>query len=102
MEPIECEPAKTLEAMFDLYADCERALQRRKNLPTNELIALAEKAGFRFPPKGSGGSHMVGKHPTHKTLVPLSDIINIQSDSGKAKPYQVKQVVGFIQLAQPK
>lgn len=100
MEPKEFNYSETLEALYGLSADCADALMRKNNFSIKDLKLLAEKAGFSFP--RTSGSHMIGKHPTHRTLVPLKDIINLQTDSGKAKPYQVKQVVEFIQLAQPK
>lgn len=100
MEPKEFDYSKTLEALHGLTDDCADALMRKNNFSIKELKLLAEKAGFSFP--RINGSHVIGKHPTHRTLVPLKDLINLQKDSGKAKPYQVKQVVEFIQLAQPK
>ena len=90
----------TLEAQLGLSSACEDALRRRGNLPFRELTALVERAGF--VQAGGKGSHFVWVHPTHCTGNPLSDIITLQSEKGKAKPYQIRQVVKFLRTAQPK
>ena len=100
MEPEEFDYSKTLESMHNLKEDCDLAFQKRKNLPFNDLKLLAKKAGFIFT--HDGGSHQAGRHPTHITLNPKSAQITIQSNSGKAMPYQVKLVIEFIRIAQPK
>ena len=43
------------------------------------------------PPRTSGGSHAVFKTPW-----PGDPRVNIQNDHGKAKPYQVRQVLAAI------
>jgi hypothetical protein len=43
------------------------------------------------PPRTSGGSHSV-----YRTPWPGNPRVNIQNDHGKAKPYQVKQVLTAI------
>lgn len=91
---------QTLEELFGLHDLCEAALQRRSNFPFQELVSLVERAGFLN--SGGKGSHTVWSHPTHRTEHPLSDIVTLQSDKGKAKPYQIKQVVKFIRTALPK
>lgn len=98
MEPID--PEKTLEAIHGLKDICDEFLQKKNNLPFKRLVWLAKKAGFEMEQDGT--SHMKGTHPTHVNLLKNSDLIDIQSKKGQAKPYQIGQVVEFIQLAQPK
>jgi len=66
---------------------------KAKNAPGNlrftDLCALAELAGFRF--NRSAGSHRLYEHPSGMMM-------NFQDRDGKAKPYQVKQLLDFIDL----
>jgi len=48
-------------------------------------------------PRQSGGSHCIFKTPWSG-----DPRVNIQNDKGKAKPYQVKQVVNAIQVLKVK
>jgi hypothetical protein len=53
---------------------------------------LTKVCGHYFgPPRASGGSHAVFKTPW-----PGDPRVNIQNDHGKAKPYQVRQVLAVI------
>ncbi len=90
----------SLEEQYGLREACDDALQRKANLPFVDLVALVERAGFEKA--GGKGSHDVWHHPTHRTDSPLSDIVTLQSHKGKAKPYQIRQVVRFIRIARPK
>ncbi len=54
---------------------------------------LAKVCEHNFgPPRTSGGSHAVFKTPW-----PGDPRVNIQNDHGKAKPYQVRQVLAAIE-----
>lgn len=53
------------------------------NIPFEELIKLLIKFGFNERIKGS--HHIFYKED-------IAEILNLQSKSGKAKPYQVKQI----------
>ena len=90
----------TLEEILGLKDICDDFLHRKNNLSYNILINLVRKAGFQKI--GGKGSHEVWYHPSYRIDVPLSDIITLQSVKGKAKPYQVQQVVKFIRLARQK
>lgn len=57
------------------------------NFSFDELTSLLERLGFEFRIKGS-------HHIFYKRGV--EEIINLQSKSGKAKPYQIKQVRNII------
>jgi len=62
-----------------------------ENLTFNELCSLAEHAGFEF--RNQTGSHKIFKHPTIKKMLNLQPDKN---DKGKAKKYQIKQLVSYI------
>jgi hypothetical protein len=69
----------------------EKAKKSPNNFLFNEACALAEGVGFVLRRKKSGSSHHIYKHPG----VPY--IMNLQPVGKKAKPYQVKQLVGYIE-----
>lgn len=54
-----------------------------KSFDFEDLVSLLKKLGFELRIRGS--HHIFFKEG-------IEEIINLQSDSGKAKPYQVKQV----------
>jgi predicted RNA binding protein YcfA (HicA-like mRNA interferase family) len=58
-----------------------------KNIRFEELRSILKNLGFEERIKGS--HHIF-------TRKDVEEIINIQSDGGNAKPYQVKQVRGII------
>lgn len=71
----------------------EKIYEKAKNSPANvgfrELCYLAEKVNFEL--RDQKGSHKTYKHPQYK------DMMNFQPDkNGKAKPYQVHQLINFI------
>ncbi|MBP7231355.1 MAG: type II toxin-antitoxin system HicA family toxin [Syntrophaceae bacterium] len=59
------------------------------NIRFNDLCLLAERAGFVFD--HPNGSHKFFKHSIYKDV-----IMNFQNVKGKAKPYQVRQLIDFI------
>jgi len=67
--------------------------------PANVRFADLRKVCEEYfgPPRQSGSSHLIFKTPW------VGDPrINIQNDKGKAKPYQVRQVLRAIQKLQDK
>ena len=54
----------------------------------NELLLVAMAFGFEF--KGMKGSHVV------YSRCDLKEILTFQNVNGKAKPYQVKQLIDLI------
>ena len=74
-----------------------RAKEGPANLSFDDLCKIAELAGFEERDR-RGGSHVIYKHPD------ISDIsgamCNFQSIDGKAKPYQVRQLLEKIELYQ--
>jgi predicted RNA binding protein YcfA (HicA-like mRNA interferase family) len=65
----------------------QRATEAPGNLRFSDLCTLAEMAGFVFD--RAGGSHKIYKHPA-------GGMMNFQDVNGKAKPYQVKQLLDYI------
>lgn len=74
-----------LEKLLKLHKKCE---QSQHNVSFSELCKLAEMVGFSFDRQSS--SHHVYRHEKHP------GIMNFQDVNGKAKPYQVKQLLNFI------
>jgi len=67
--------------------------EKIRNAPENvrfeEICALAEMAGFTF--KAARGSHKTYRHAG------VVELLNFQDDGGKAKPYQVRQLLKIIE-----
>lgn len=63
--------------------------RRRKNLAFSELAKVCDR--FFGDPRQKGTSHRV-----YRTPWPGNPRVNIQSDKGMAKPYQVRQVIKAI------
>lgn len=70
----------------------EKILDKARNQPNNfrfdDLIWLAEQAGFIR--SRQRGSHVLLNHPG------LDTEMNFQEMKGKAKPYQIRQLLAFI------
>jgi len=60
-----------------------------KNIRFTEAIAVAE--GFGFKLDRISGSHHIFVHPS------VPELINLQDVKGKAKPYQVKQLLKIVE-----
>lgn len=73
------------EKLLRLHAKLE---QSQINISFSELCKLAEMVGFIFDRQN--GSHKVYRHEKYP------GIMNFQEVKGKAKPYQVKQLLNFI------
>jgi hypothetical protein len=66
-----------------------KALTGSKNLRFTEAVRLAEAFGFRL--SRVRGSHHVFVHQT------LRELVNLQEVIGKAKPYQVRQLLDLVE-----
>lgn len=95
------EPGLTLEEFFKLETVCQEFLSKKNNLAFNDLVNLASQVGFKFKNQ-DGTSHRHAKHPTYEAGPPAYDKITLQSRKGKAIPYQVEQLIKFIQTAKIK
>jgi predicted RNA binding protein YcfA (HicA-like mRNA interferase family) len=59
------------------------------NLAFGDLCGLAEKLGFEL--RRVSGSHHVFVHRD------ISELVNLQSIRGQAKPYQVRQLMRLVE-----
>jgi len=59
------------------------------NYSYKDLCWLVKEVGFEF--SGESGDHRIYKLPG------IIEIINLQNVKGKAKPYQIKQVLSLIE-----
>ena len=66
-----------------------KALESPQNLRFGEAVKLAQAFGFRLV--RINGSH----HIFSRTGVPM--LVNLQAVKGKAKPYQVKQLLELVE-----
>ena len=66
-----------------------KALTGSKNLRFTEAVRLAKAFGFQQ--SRVRGSHHVFVHPT------LQELVNLQEVGGKAKPYQVRQLLDLVE-----
>ena len=68
----------------------EKILEKMRSEPANVRFADLQRVceSFFGKPRQSGSSHTV-----YKTPWPGNPRVNIQNDKGKAKPYQVRQVL---------
>jgi predicted RNA binding protein YcfA (HicA-like mRNA interferase family) len=60
-----------------------------KNIRFNRLCNIAEEFGFKF--RGGKGSHRI------YVKNGIKEILNFQNVHGKAKPYQVRQLIKVIE-----
>lgn len=67
----------------------EKALSGSKNIAFTEIISLAEAFGFRL-------SRIRGSH--HIFVLPdTTELLNLQDVDGKAKPYQIRQMLRIVE-----
>lgn len=67
----------------------QKLLSGSKNIRFSEATACAEMFGFRLG--RINGSHHIYVHPD------VPELVNLQNVQGKAKPYQVKQLLQIIE-----
>jgi predicted RNA binding protein YcfA (HicA-like mRNA interferase family) len=67
----------------------KKLLSGSKNIRFSEAVACAEAFGFQL--KGISGSHHIYVHPD------IPELLNLQDVKGKAKPYQIKQLLQLIE-----
>lgn len=67
----------------------QKLLFGSKNIRFSEAVAGAEMFGFRLD--RINGSHHIFVHPD------VPELVNLQNVKGKAKPYQVKQLLQVIE-----
>ena len=64
-------------------------INNSKNVRYSDFVALIEAFGFKLHRRK--GSHDVYKHPK------VVEILNIQNQNGKAKPYQIDQFLDYVE-----
>ena len=69
-----------------------RIVNNQKNVAFNDFITLVE--AFKFNRTRGEGSHSIYKNPN------IAEFLNIQSENGKAKPYQIKQFLSLVEKYQ--
>ncbi|MGP0067200.1 MAG: type II toxin-antitoxin system HicA family toxin [Isosphaeraceae bacterium] len=67
----------------------QKALNRPKNLSFQDLLKLAQAFGFELA--RINGSHHILVHPD------VDHPLNLQEVDGKAKPYQVRQLIRLVE-----
>lgn len=67
----------------------EKLLACPANIRFSEAVAIAEAFGFRLD--RVSGSHHIFTRPG------IAELINLQKVSGRAKPYQLKQLLSIIE-----
>jgi hypothetical protein len=67
-----------------------KLLSGSKNIRFSEAVAIAEAFGFRLD--RVNGSHHIFVHPK------IPELLNLQDLQGKAKPYQVKQLLQLAEI----
>lgn len=75
--------------MTDKFRLLERLKRNPKNVRFNKLCKAAEAFGFKF--KGGKGSHRIYIRKG------IKEMLNFQNVQGKAKPYQVRQLIKVIE-----
>ncbi len=67
-----------------------KLLSGSKNVRFSEAVVIAEAFGFRLD--RVNGSHHIFVHPQ------IPELLNLQDLKGKAKPYQVKQLLQLAEI----
>jgi len=67
----------------------KKLLSGSKNIRFADLVACAEGFGFRLA--RVSGSHHIYVHPD------VPELINLQDVDGKAKPYQIRQLLQIVE-----
>ena len=71
----------------------QKALSSPANLRFEEACSLARAFGFHL--SRVKGSHHIFAHPS------VRELVNLQEVKGKAKPYQVKQLLALVEGYNP-
>ena len=71
------------------YKLIKKLLSGSKNVKFTEAVQCAELFGFTL--SRISGSHHIFVHPD------IPNLINLQNVNGKAKPYQIKQLLNLIE-----
>jgi predicted RNA binding protein YcfA (HicA-like mRNA interferase family) len=67
----------------------QKIISGSRNVRFKEAVRLAEAFGFRMD--RISGSHHIFVHPE------IPELLNLQNVAGKAKPYQMKQLIKIVE-----
>jgi predicted RNA binding protein YcfA (HicA-like mRNA interferase family) len=67
----------------------QKIISGSRNIRFKEAVRLAEAFGFRMD--RISGSHHIFVHPE------IPELLNLQNVAGKAKPYQMKQLIKIVE-----
>jgi predicted RNA binding protein YcfA (HicA-like mRNA interferase family) len=67
----------------------QQIINNRNNIDFNDFILIVESFGFVNHRKN--GSHIMYKHRG------VAEVLNLQEVKGKAKPYQIKQFLNYVE-----
>ena len=67
----------------------QKIISGSRNVRFKEAVRLAEAFGFKLD--RISGSHHIFVHPG------IPELLNLQNVAGKAKPYQVKQLIKIVE-----
>jgi len=67
----------------------QKIISGSRNVRFREAVRLAEAFGFRLD--RISGSHHIFVHPE------IPELLNLQNVAGKAKPYQMKQLIKIVE-----
>ena len=67
----------------------QKIISGSRNVRFKEAVRLAEVFGFRMD--RISGSHHIFVHPE------IPELLNLQNVAGKAKPYQMKQLIKIVE-----
>ena len=66
-----------------------KIMNNQKNVLFNDFIIVVEAFGFNSTRRE--GSHRIFKNTN------VAELINLQNENGKAKPYQIKQFLSLVE-----
>ena len=75
--------------MMDKKKLLQKIISGSRNVRFKEAVRLAEAFGFKLD--RISGSHHIFVHPG------IPELLNLQNVAGKAKPYQVKQLIKIVE-----
>ena len=75
--------------MMDKKKLLQKIISGSRNVRFKEAVRLAEAFGFKLD--RVSGSHHIFVHPG------IPELLNLQNVAGKAKPYQLKQLIKIVE-----
>jgi hypothetical protein len=76
-------------------SSAKKELRRLPKKAINNIITAVGKLPNN--PHPAGGRKIIGTEHTYRQRINLPELVNLQNVKGKAKPYQVKQLLQIIE-----